>query len=185
MAKIPAASLQQILGHKRPIVSSSGEVLTPSDLAEIRKGDGLPVSGGVKGGRSTPVPKPKRSRQPPRQKRPNLIPYSAAVAATQSTKCPYCDCKLKSKNLDRHIRKCPKAGGQKPAKAQPPFPSKYKHPHVSKSAPIEPQKGTTIPDHLGSYDRHDAAKGWGQAYRDSGKFGSFPIHDAFGDESNP
>jgi hypothetical protein len=185
MAKIKAATLSQIIGYNRPVVSSTGQVMTPSDMEELRKGDGLPISGGSKSQIKSSRARRSRPSPKPNKKRPTLIPYSSVLAATQNTKCPHCDCTLKLKNLVRHIKKCPKASNKEIPKTKDILVIKQKAKGSEKTIHIEPQKSGTVPDHLGSFDKYDASKGWGQAYRDSGKFGSYPIHDGFGDESNP
>ncbi len=38
---------------------------------------------------------------------------------------------------------------------------------------------------LGYDDLHDARRGQGQHVRDHGSFGSYPVHDDYGDESEP
>jgi len=49
----------------------------------------------------------------------------------------------------------------------------------------EPVTLDSSAQHLGKKDTNDAAKDWPMNYREKGKFGSFPIHDAHGDESVP
>jgi hypothetical protein len=82
MAKIPAASYRDIVGSsKRPLVTSTGHILTPLDVQEMRKGDGLPIGGGGKGKRAS-------------HRKANL----------GLTVCPKCQCEIAPKNLARHLR---------------------------------------------------------------------------------
>ena len=38
---------------------------------------------------------------------------------------------------------------------------------------------------MGYADARDASKYWGHHFRDNGAFGSYPVHDDFGDEAEP
>jgi hypothetical protein len=40
-------------------------------------------------------------------------------------------------------------------------------------------------EQIGYADPLDASRGWGYIARDHGAFGSYPVHDDFGDESRP
>jgi hypothetical protein len=48
-----------------------------------------------------------------------------------------------------------------------------------------PINSSSVVQHMGKKDPMDASRDWATNYRDKGKFGSFPIHDAHGDESTP
>lgn len=48
-----------------------------------------------------------------------------------------------------------------------------------------PGKKKASPEDLGYADPRDASKGWGHHFRDHGRFGSFPVHDGYGDEAEP
>lgn len=58
--------------------------------------------------------------------------------------------------------------------------------HFPSNASVGPlMNSSSVVQHMGKKDPMDASRDWAANYRDNGKFGSFPIHDAHGDESTP
>ena len=128
----------------------------------------------------------------------------AAVRRSQNgfTKCPVCNCELKQPRRARHLEKVHaghKRGGDKPIPSAARKSSRVesarvkscgptKHPGSHHAAATPRTRGTakatqTIAEEM--TDRRDASLGIGYPVRERGRYGSFPGHDGFDDESGP
>jgi hypothetical protein len=103
--------------------------------------------------------------------KPDIVP----AVPPEWSRCPFCDTKVKSAKLEQHRRTCMRRTKQVAASAR-----------RDDSPRRTPEWITTVSlDARTSDERRDASHGWGQRYREHGRFGSHPSHDSFDDESEP
>lgn len=105
-------------------------------------------------------------------------------------KCLWCPATVKSSNLNRHMKK---VHGQDSRPFEKSHRRENNRDHNLGSA-NKIVNATVLPaDHSSkdvfeqtvSIDRRDRTRGYGQAFRENGRFGSHPMHDGFDDESGP
>jgi hypothetical protein len=103
--------------------------------------------------------------------------------------CPRCGREISQDIYREHLRICstawkiarPDAEGIRHA-GQTPRPSRTVTTADSSAQDGENKAGASD---LRSSDERDASKHWGHYAREHGRFGSYPVHDDFGDESEP
>ncbi len=211
MARTPPAWMQNLdapLGAKY-VTSVTGEVLIGAEVDELRKGDGLPTgkTGRVRGAHR-PRLKGRAVRGGSGKPAENVsLPHEATAPSINGT------LRAKQKVEGAHKKRRQFRRGKNifdhltpvvPLLCGQPSPS-YK---VAGTQIVAARKGRhkkrkgrnsrghggsgqtpvlaqTAVQHLGNSDPNDAARQWATNYREGGKFGSFPIHDAHGDESTP
>jgi hypothetical protein len=105
--------------------------------------------------------------------------------------CPGCHARVKSKDVTTHKKQCPRL-----RKILKTIRKRQRHP-ISVSARIPPSRERGVPpaspegrkqrsyEQVSGRDRLDKSKGYAHPYRETGRFGSHPIHDGFDDESGP
>jgi hypothetical protein len=108
--------------------------------------------------------------------------------------CQYCGAAVKAARLTRHLGRCPRRPAQS---RRSPLPGA---PVVPRDSIAQAKAGThgrerpnavtavhrgVPPEDLGHADPRDASKYWGHHVRDHGRFGSYPVHDGYGDEADP
>ena len=87
------------------------------------------------------------------------------------TICPQCQARVLTSSLSRHLANYHGIGVE-------PRPTTSSNSTVAKGdedGDPDPERD----DHL------DAAKGWGFLAREDGRYGSYPMHDDYGDEAEP
>jgi uncharacterized protein YifE (UPF0438 family) len=121
--------------------------------------------------------------------------------------CPECHCSVRADRVARHLEKVHRKGTRVQSTVRPnvgyrasspaanqgnrggirsrpaPPPTSWKKVDVAPflSDPVKGSSSMSDPD----YDQRDASKDVGHSFRDNGRFGSYPSHDSFDDESGP
>lgn len=183
MAKVPPASLKEILGsNSRPpqfVTSVTGEVLVGDEVDDLIRGDGLrSASGSGNGPRSLlkrayaslPRKSPKKVRREQLDAR-NYTRVIPQVLGHDSTSYQSDGTAMKAKR-----------GGEVRRKKR--VKQRGRANSASSSLNEQPKSKIEAQYHLGKKDAVDGSRGWA-AYRDRNRFGSFPIHDPHGDDSGP
>jgi hypothetical protein len=90
--------------------------------------------------------------------------------------CPQCGALVNVSRLQRHMNsRCNARQNNKPPGDPTTLSSPYQEPQILPSLEAFRQEYS---------DRYDASRGWGQAFRDNGAFGSYPAHDNYSDEAS-
>lgn len=98
--------------------------------------------------------------------------------------CSACSAFVKQKNLDRHLRKMHKSRtGQEDVSKSTASRAKRPGPILWKGASA--RQPYNADEALGNRDTRDASTGVGNMFREHGRFGSYPVHDNYGEESGP
>jgi len=114
----------------------------------------------------------------------------AKLPPQQLLQCPHCKSKVKATRLKRHVKRVhgkdtptaivpqlrPKAGSNFGSGATASLPGRVLPPDHASDDVFEQTVGS---------DRRDSTRGIGHVVRESGRYGSYPIHDGFDDESGP
>jgi hypothetical protein len=121
-------------------------------------------------------------------------PASASASARLLVRCIGCGAMLRQDRLARHQDRCPAskrtALAKNPAEVSKSPPARDVPAHEVRGQTATVRKITTgpkaaPPEDLGHADPRDASKYWGHHVRDHGRFGSYPVHDGYGDEADP
>lgn len=124
-------------------------------------------------------------------------PSSSATASNTPgalVTCPQCGVAVKLSNLPSHLTKCPHVDSRAGGIAMVGVPAPRAKRGTSTTAAWTPGMrdggvGATprtgvLPEHVGRPDPRDASKGVGHLVRDHGRYGSFPVHDGYGEEAD-
>lgn len=113
-------------------------------------------------------------------------------AVDQLVRCAVsgCTAKMKPSNVERHLRKVHLRGNQSKFRLAQTNIRNVKIPIGSIARYIVSNSIPNGSPRVSPYGQLreknlDATKGYANAYRESGRFGSYPSHDGFGDESGP
>jgi hypothetical protein len=139
-----------------------------------------------------------KGRTPPPGSRTPEIRQFAAPDPDQYQRCPYCGVSVKAKRLETHKQtRCPRnpAHGTSPVAANPtrtaraPGSPTIREMLRARGSPWADlggdQSARRRAAEINGADPRDASKGWAYAFRERGRFGSFPVHDGYSDESEP
>lgn len=100
------------------------------------------------------------------------------------TTCRNCGVSVKTANLTKHAGRCPSASLRLPvAGTAPSMPARPGR--IVRGEESIPRPTGTAPEDRGGADPRDAGKEWAHSFRDHGRFGSYPVHDNYGDEGEP
>jgi len=129
-------------------------------------------------------PKPRLSRPRVEAARPG----EQAVRRRRLTPCPRCGVQVREDRLVRHRDRCVPAG--RPKRRRPADPERSSNCvltglHKKQARDQRQAEQARIDETIGVRDPRDATRGLGQLCREpNGRFGSHPLHDAYGDESD-
>jgi hypothetical protein len=132
-------------------------------------------------------PKPKNPLAQPSVTTPRRL--QAAPVCGQMTTCPDCRCPVKTVNLQKHAQRCPKkrratstnSPSYKGEGRGSALPAKRFH-SAAAAKKIDPRVRFA---QANSIERIDATKLYAHSFRENGKYGSHPLHDAMDDEAGP
>jgi hypothetical protein len=142
------------------------------------------------------APAPPRIRYIPPERIGKSRKKTISKKPRKMIKCSYCDCPVKTANLQRHLGRCPKylmkhsnpsarkSVQHTKANQVPALSVSAQKAHDSVAEPRKLDKRTRYAQVSGR-DPIDATKLYAHSFRENGKYGSHPLHDGMDDESGP
>jgi hypothetical protein len=111
--------------------------------------------------------------------------HSKGTARPQMKSCPLCDSQVREDRLQRHMSSRCALRSNKTAEQRARAAQQVKELQDGASSESMRHKGKVEAERPSWWSNLDATKNYGYPARESGRYGSYPSHDGFDDESNP